>query len=190
MSIRKQIVECARAHVKAQTPYQWGGGHHGDSWGLDCSGLVLDCLRKAGIDPGFWDSSRMRNELPRVEVPQPGDVALYFPRHVVLVESFDAKTGIATIIGANGGGPSSTSPERAREQNAKTKREPTHLYRETFDGFRSIAPWGAEDWVEPGILGPQPVTLLLAAIVSGIGFWHADKKYHLTERAAGKLVGK
>ena len=142
MTVRDTIVNCARQHVLNRTPYQWGGGHHGPSWGLDCSGLILDCVRSAGIDPGFWNSTMMREKLPPIDTPKPGDVAVYLPHHVVMVESFDSSTGIATIIGENGGGPSTTSLEIALKQDARAKREPTHLYRDGFAGFRSI---GADD---------------------------------------------
>lgn len=182
---RQRIVQCAQAHVKARTPYQWGGGHHGDSWGLDCSGLVLDCMRKVGIDPGFWDSSRMRNELPETKSPQPGDLALYLPRHVVIVEKFDPKTGIATIIGANGGDSSSTSVEKARQQKAMVKREPTHLYRQTFVGFRSIAPWGVEDW--SGSDRTMQVAFAMA-LVGAIGFWYLDRKYNIGDAVVDKIA--
>lgn len=145
---RPLIVAAARQHVAARTPYQWGGGHHGQSWGLDCSGLILDCARKAGIEPGPWDTRRMRAELPRVAHPKPGDVALYSPRHVVLVESYDPRTQTARIIGANGGDSSSTSPERAAEQDARVKRETSHLYRGGFQSFHTLAPW-FEGWTPP-----------------------------------------
>jgi hypothetical protein len=85
-----------------------------------------------------WDSQRMWNELSHVEFPQPADLALYSPRHVVIVEKFDPATGIATIIGANGGGPASDSPARAAEMGAFVKRETTHLYRSGFLGFATI----------------------------------------------------
>lgn len=158
--IRQSMVDCARKHVEDRTPYQWGGGHHGPSWGLDCSGLVLDCARKSGIDPGYWNSTRMRKELPPTDIPQPGDLALYLPRHVVLVESFDPMTWVATIIGENGGGPSTTNVEAALKQDARAKRISTHLYRDGFVGFRSIRPWGAKDWNGPGAeIEPAIVTI-------------------------------
>jgi hypothetical protein len=175
MNTRQQIIECARQHVIDRTPYQWGGGHHGESWGLDCSGLILDCFRKVGIDPGYWDSTKMREELPPVDVPQPGDLALYLPRHVVFVESFDPQTGIATIIGENGGGPSCTNLERSIELDARAKREPTHLYRDGFVGFRSIAPWGVDDWQDPKLMvsGKTAGVGVLVAVMAlaGLAAW-------------------
>lgn len=137
---RQSLIDCARANVEAKTPYQWGGGRSTKDWGLDCSGLFIHCARTVPANLGGWHSHRMWNELPRVTEPKPGDAAFYLKRHVVLVESFDKKTGIATIIGANGGDSTSTSPARAREQNAFVRREPTHLYRSGFQGFVSLEP--------------------------------------------------
>jgi len=57
-----------------------------------------------------------------------------------MVESFDPATGLATIIGSNGGDASSTTPEVAAMQGAFVRREPTHLYRAGFQGFASLEP--------------------------------------------------
>jgi len=65
---------------------------------VDCSGLIIDCARRTGFDASGWHSQRMWAELPHVQTPEPGDVALYAPRHVVMVESYDPKTRIAAII--------------------------------------------------------------------------------------------
>lgn len=91
----------------------------------------------------------MREELEETVSPQPGDLALYTPRHVVIVESFDPSTGNAIVIGENGGGPSCTSVERALELDARAKRETGHLYRDGFVGFRSIREWGVDDLAQP-----------------------------------------
>ena len=140
---RRAMVLCARGHAAKKTPYQWGGGHGHDmpDFGLDCSGLIISCGYSTGmVNASGWDSRRMWAELPHVQVPQPGDVALYSPRHVVMVESFDPATGLATIIGSNGGDASSTTPEVAAMQGAFVRREPTHLYRAGFQGFASLEP--------------------------------------------------
>jgi hypothetical protein len=142
---RRTMVSCARQHVKNRTPYEWGGGHHAGSWGLDCSGLLIDCGKAAGLDLRGWDSRRMNRELPKVQVPQPGDAIFYAPRHVVMVESYDPKTGLATIIGANGGNSTTTSLAVAKAQDARVKREPTHLYRYGFQGFLSLAALAPKD---------------------------------------------
>jgi hypothetical protein len=137
---RQRLIDCARAHVEKKTPYQWGGGRSTKDWGLDCSGLFIHCARTVPFDFSGWHSHRMWNELPRVLEPEPGDAAFYLKRHVVMVESFDKKTGTATIIGANGGDSTSTSAARAAEQKAFVRREPTHLYRDGFQGFVTLKP--------------------------------------------------
>jgi len=154
---RRSLVECARRHVEERTLYQWGGGHHGPSWGLDCSGLIIDCAGAAGFSADGWGSARMWAELPRVDEPQPGDIASYAPRHVVLVESWDPATQTATIIGSNGGDSSTTTPERAIEQGAFVRREPTHLYRQTFRGFSSLRPLVEGSFRPTGPYSPYPV---------------------------------
>jgi hypothetical protein len=129
---RRAMVLCARDKATKRVPYQWGGGHEHAmaDFGVDCSGLIIRCGQETGmVNASGWGSQRMMAELPRTQAPQPGDVALYSPRHVVMVESFDPRTGIATIIGANGGDSSTTTPEIAAMQNAFVRREPTHLYR-------------------------------------------------------------
>jgi len=138
---RRAMVLCAREHASKRTPYQWGGGHGHDmvDFGLDCSGLIIDCGRRTGlVNAQGWGSQRMWAELPHLQVPQPADVALYAPRHVVMVESFDPATGIATIIGSNGGDSSTTTPEVAAMQRAFVRRETSHLYRAGFLGFASL----------------------------------------------------
>lgn len=149
---REKILARAREHVQRHTLYEWGGGHHPGSWGLDCSGLVIDCAARAGIDLRGWDSHRMWTELPRVVEPQGGDLACYAPRHVVIVEGYDSATKTASIIGANGGDSTSTSPERAAQQGAFVRREPSHLYRSGFLGFVSLQG-----------MAPQGNALLVAA---------------------------
>lgn len=146
--MRSKLIDCARAHAEARTPYEWEGGHHGSSFGLDCSGLILSCLRGIGVDPGPWDVEEFV-ALPVTTRPEPADLAIY-DGHVVMVESFDPGTGIASIIGANGGDDTTTTLDQARKQNAYVRRESTHLYRDDFSGFRSIdgllrddTPWAA-----------------------------------------------
>ena len=63
---RQAMLTRADQHVQAKTPYQWGGGHPGIvSWGVDCSGLVIDCAKAAGFVLE-WNSGSMWQLLPRV----------------------------------------------------------------------------------------------------------------------------
>lgn len=45
--LRNKVVELAKTRVAAKVPYVWGG----TDWdkGMDCSGLVMNCLHKAGL---------------------------------------------------------------------------------------------------------------------------------------------
>lgn len=149
---RRRLLECARGHVQAKTLYQWGGGHGwlGDAeYGLDCSGLVLQCAKQAGVDV-WMTSNGMYEQLPPVETPRPGDLALYGKPdrawHVRIVEAWHPEEGRAETIGAEGGGPKVTSPERAVVKNAHVRRVPDHRASH-FLGFRTLA--GRENKIEP-----------------------------------------
>ena len=138
---REKMLLRANEHVQAQTLYQWGGGHGWvDAYGLDCSGLVIDCCKAAGFVMQF-NSDSIWKLCPHVEVPQPADLALYGTAaqatHVTMVEKI-TPDGMVAIIGANGGGSATTTPAVARAQNAFVKKVPTHLYRSGFLGFASL----------------------------------------------------
>ncbi len=130
------MVEHAIQRARARVPYQWGGGHHGPSWGLDCSGLIIVCARAAGIDLDGWDSIAMRELLAEVHDPLPGDLAVYAPRHVSMVIGGDAKK--ARVVGAEGGGPWCVTEAIARDRGARVRTDETHLHRPGFVGFRTI----------------------------------------------------
>ena len=138
---RRAVVKAALARLG--TPYQWAGGHMGAWWGLDCSGLVLQAMRDAGEQPfagGESTSNGWYHALPAVLDPRPGDLGFYGSSpdratHVVMVTKFDPSTGVASIVGSNGGDQSTTSPEIAKQQGAMVKEAPTHLFRKDFLGF-------------------------------------------------------
>ena len=120
---RKAMLRKARWHLENRTPYQWGGGRSPSNYGVDCSGMVITCLKEAGVElpPEGGTSGVWWNVLPRVEVPQPGDVALFGRPdkavHVTLVEKA-LEGGDAMTIGANNGDRDVTSPEIAAARNA------------------------------------------------------------------------
>jgi hypothetical protein len=129
---RKAMVECAQRRADRKTPYQWGGGRGAKDWGVDCSGLIIACGRETGaVEASGWGSQRMNSELPHTSEPLPGDAVFYGPRHVVIVEGANPKTGEVVIIGSNGGDSSTTSPEIAARQGAFVKRAPIN-YRTPF----------------------------------------------------------
>jgi cell wall-associated NlpC family hydrolase len=148
------------------TPYLWGAKgdiigtkdgygftpkdpESGRAFALDCSGGYTYALKRAG----GRDIRRTHNtdvlwkELPAIEVPQPGDLALYAGQnptseddmeHVMMVV---AKVGnLFVVAGPSGGGSSTVSYQIAATRRACYKIKETHLYRTGFRGFRSIAP--------------------------------------------------
>lgn len=137
---RQAILDRASWHVQQGTLYEWGGGHGGGTYGLDCSGLVIDACKAAGFVMQ-WNSGSMWELLPHVASPQPADLCLYGSggkaTHVTIVEKL-TPDGLVAIIGENGGGSNTTTPATAKAQGAFAKRVPTHLYRSGFLGFCSL----------------------------------------------------
>ncbi|MHC4617159.1 MAG: NlpC/P60 family protein [Planctomycetota bacterium] len=138
---RRKMLDCARGHLAKRTLYQWGGGHGGSGYGLDCSGLVIQCAKAADI-VAHYNADGFYKVMPKVDVPQPGDLALYGrsgrATHIRIVEKWKPSSRTATVIGSDGGDKSSTSPEVARAQKAWVKRTGTHLDRGDFLGFRTL----------------------------------------------------
>lgn len=119
----KRIAFVEAAFRNLDEPYQWGGGHSPNTWGLDCSGLVIVSARAAGVPlpphvvptaDGLWEG------LEHVETPQIGDLAFYgtgAAQHVVIMTNWDGTTG--GTIGANGGDRRVLTPEIAHARGAK-----------------------------------------------------------------------
>jgi cell wall-associated NlpC family hydrolase len=134
-------------HAQLGAPYRWGGkgaavwtprglivSDWADESGLsilayDCSGFVTTGLHDIGGPD--WRAGKgadeLANTLPRVDVPQPGDVVCYGPpgqtTHVMVV------TEGGRVIGACGGDHTTTTLEQAVKQAAKVKIRPSIDYR-------------------------------------------------------------
>jgi hypothetical protein len=139
---RRAMVREAERQAEIRRPYQWGGGHVPDTWGLDCSGLVIWCAKAAGFE-FHWNSNSILHLAEKVSVPEPGDLALYGPKpdhavHVRMVVAFDASTGVASCIASEGGDQTTITPAIAAAQKAFVKPVPDHRS-PRFLGFRSIA---------------------------------------------------
>lgn len=153
---RRAMLRCIRGHLEAGTLYQWGGGHgwRNPEYGVDCSGLAISCYREAGGDL-YMTANDMYQNLPHVQVPQPGDLALYgresFSSHVRVVERWVPEEGRAVTIGAEGGGSKVNDPDKARELDARVKRVEDHrgdwfLGFRTFEGYRKPEGFDAASW--------------------------------------------
>lgn len=122
MTLRDKIVDEAKKYLGIY--YQWGGNYPETKghYGLDCSHFTYRVLKNFGLMSGYkvardqqkWCISIKREEL------KPGDLVFYtwggaVVQHVVMY------IGNEQIIGANGGGSSTTTEAKAQKQNAKVK---------------------------------------------------------------------
>lgn len=106
------------------TPYVWGGD---DPSGFDCSGLVVECLKSAGLvkeNEDYTADSLYRKYLPgRLDQPAQGALLFYLndsgkATHVVIcLDRFFQ-------IGASGGGSDTIDAAAARRANAYVKIRP------------------------------------------------------------------
>lgn len=109
-------------------PYRWGGDD--PLRGFDCSGLVIEGLKAAGLFPRDGDATaaQLAARYPQVTAArlQPGCL-LFWKRgaaigHVEVV--YVVIGGTVYTIGASGGGSGTTSPDAAADQNAYVKVRP------------------------------------------------------------------
>lgn len=142
-SRRDKFLEVVRASLGI--PYQWGGGHGGRSWGLDCSGLVLVAAKEAQIKIEGWTADTMWKSMEKVplEKARPGDLVFYGPSHfaqhvVVIVDTASTDPMRWNTIGANGGDSSTLTPERAEEQHAFVREAPLGTVRKDLLGARRL----------------------------------------------------
>lgn len=125
------------------TPYRWGGKH--PDVGLDCSGLVTHLLYKlCGKDwRATHNTDALWRYLPEAIVPKAGDLVLYGGQgddvnHVMVLVLQRPDTNWM-CVGASGGDSTVTTPERARQKNARVKVKRAHTYRGDVRGFRSLS---------------------------------------------------
>ena len=77
--LQRKNITCV-AHSLLHTPYRWGGD---DPAGIDCSGMVIDCLQAVGLFPLKSDTTAdgLYNKFRKngiAEIPQPGDMVFWF----------------------------------------------------------------------------------------------------------------
>lgn len=136
-------------------PYLWGAkglvfytGQPTPAFALDCSGAVTYAIKQvAGVDlTRTHNTDKLWNELPSIEVPQLGDIALYGGNrpddvsHVEMIVAIDPDSKLYVVGGASGGTPQTLTLDIAKAARAMYKVKKSHLYRTDFRGFRSVAP--------------------------------------------------
>lgn len=121
------------------TPYLWGG--KSPSTGLDCSGAITAAAVEAGLAPPGFKSNNAEALYKIAKKVSPGDVeagdlAFYGSTmpwgkisHVMMA------VGDGRVMGASGGGPSTTSTAIARQQGAEVKIVPKAEYRSDLVGY-------------------------------------------------------
>lgn len=111
---------------------------------LDCSGAVGYAFAKCGNASLLWvyNTDNYWNSLTPVELPEPGDVALYGGTKaddVDHIEMVISVTPDSIVVGGSSGGDSRTlSLDEANRRRAAYKVKASHLYRPDFRGFRSV----------------------------------------------------
>lgn len=145
---RQKMLTTAHISASLKTPYQWGGGRSSTDYGVDCSGLVLQAMRYAGIpDPKQgWTADAFWNAFDPVAAPEAGDLAFYGTdkaTHVVIIDEVLPGDTETMIIGANGGGPNVLTSADAASANAYVRRDRL-MYRKDLLGFRTLAKYVEE----------------------------------------------
>ncbi len=116
------FVKCAFRWVG--TPYVWGGD---DPKGIDCSGLVQECLESVGKNPPGGDKTADGIYRAMKNYRKSGDVEkgsiLFFGTEERIVHTAIA-VDRSFMIEAGGGGSKTTSPEKAWVHNAWVRVRP------------------------------------------------------------------
>ena len=138
MSQRAAFLRFVDACHRARIPYLWGGK---SLRGLDCSGLVtLGLWLVSGQDfRAMHNTQRMWNEWEPISsaATRPGDLALY-GRTPEKVEHVMVLLEGGAVVGASGGGRTTTSLEEAARIGACVKRYRSPLYRKDLLGYRRL----------------------------------------------------
>ena len=109
-------------------PYRWAGSN--PLVGFDCSGLVVEGLKSAGVLPrdGDWSAAALAAKWQPVTTFQPGNLVFYNrgtpPKigHVEIV--YAVINGVVFTIAASGGGSGTTDRQTAINENAYVKIRP------------------------------------------------------------------
>lgn len=122
--------------------YRWAGSK-APADGHDCSGHIVWWCNQVGIrlPRGRATADSLYRDLATTAAPRPGDLALYGTpakaTHVMIVVGAPTN-GFFPVAGMSGGGSSTTTEAKAKEQGARYKRFGSHRYRSDFLGFRRL----------------------------------------------------
>ena len=122
------------------TPYIWGGD---DFAGFDCSGLIVELLKSAGVLPrvGDWTAQGLYERFVDLEMPMPHAGCLAFWRRSGRMTHVEYCITNAQTIGASGGGSGTTNRIAAIRDNAYVKVRPVRAGAIFVDPFsRDTAP--------------------------------------------------
>lgn len=107
-------------------PYRWGGDD--PVWGFDCSGMVIEGLKAAGIFDRDKDDTAagLAQRYKMIEPPyQAGTLLFWGAPAITHVEAvWDVINGHPFTIGASGGGSATRTAEAAARFNAYVKIRP------------------------------------------------------------------
>jgi len=117
---RLRTALCSRAVELIGVPYVRGGQDPG--YGLDCSGMIVECMRNAGLTERDYSAQGLADGAVRVSSVgvMPGDLVFYgrsweSVTHVVMVIAFHR------VIGASRGDRTCTTPDIARARKAAVR---------------------------------------------------------------------
>lgn len=148
-SLRSELVawqeDLVREAEKAKGPvlfYRWAG-YLSPAKGHDCSGHIVWWCDRVGVrlPRGRATADSLYRDLEAIDVPRPGDLALYGTpakaTHVMIVVG-ELVAGACPVAGMSGGGSKTASVEIAKASGAWHKWFASHLYRRDFLGFRKL----------------------------------------------------
>jgi len=125
LSARKWLIRTALSYLG--TPYLWGGD---DPAGFDCSGLVIECLKTAGLLGENYDTTanglyQMYKEFA-IDKPSAGALLFYMKKNNNRLQAYHVVICLDEYyqIGAGGGDSRTVSIKTAWNQNAFVKIRP------------------------------------------------------------------